>query len=109
MVSARASGVPLLNFVSSDRGCCPIERPLGMGEKSKRWLERRGGGFIRNEGEAECSRGVEAEGTTLTAHTMRRYGRGRAKGNRAKRASALGSLVVGAASGSRINSTLWGG
>ena len=30
-----------------------------MGEKSKRWMERRGGGFIRNEGEAECLRGVE--------------------------------------------------
>jgi hypothetical protein len=30
-----------------------------MGEKSKRWMERRGGGFIRNEGEAECLRAVE--------------------------------------------------
>ncbi len=47
-----------------------------MGEKSKRWVERRGGGFIRNEGEAECLREVEAEGTTLTAHKMGRYGRG---------------------------------
>ena len=43
----------------SDRGCCPIERPLGDERKSKRWMERRGGGFIRNEGEAECLRGVE--------------------------------------------------
>jgi hypothetical protein len=30
-----------------------------MGEKSKRRMERRGGGFIRNEGEAECLRVVE--------------------------------------------------
>ena len=36
-------------------------------------MERRGGGFIRNEGEAECVRVVEAEGTTLTAHKMGRY------------------------------------
>lgn len=33
-------------------------------------MERRGRGFIRNEGEAKCSRVVEAEGTTLTAHKM---------------------------------------
>jgi hypothetical protein len=36
-------------------------------------MERRGGGFIRNEGEAECLRVVEAAGTTLTAHKMGRY------------------------------------
>ena len=30
-----------------------------MGEKSKRWMERRGGGFIRTEGEAERLRVVE--------------------------------------------------
>ncbi len=52
-------------------------------------MERRGGGFIRNEGEAECLRGVEAEGTTLTAHKMGSYGRGRARKNRAQRASSL--------------------
>ena len=58
-MSARASCVTLLNEVLSYRGCSPFERPLGMGEKSKRWMERRGGGFIRNEGEAECLRAVE--------------------------------------------------
>jgi hypothetical protein len=36
-------------------------------------MERRGGGLIRNEGEAECLRVVEAGGTTLTAHKMGRY------------------------------------
>jgi hypothetical protein len=41
-------------------------------------MERRGDGFIRNEGEAECLRVVETEGTTLTAHKMGRSGRGRA-------------------------------
>jgi hypothetical protein len=62
MVSARASCVPLLNFVMSDRGCCPIERPLGMGDKSKRWMERRGRVPLRHQrkGEAECLRVVEA-------------------------------------------------
>ncbi len=59
MVSARASCVSLLNKVSCDRGCSPFESPLGMGEKLKRWVERRGGGFIRNEGEADYLRGVE--------------------------------------------------
>ena len=61
MVSARASRVPLLNNVSSDRGCCPFERPLGMGEKSKRWVKRRGRvpHSGTNEGEAERLRVVE--------------------------------------------------
>ena len=61
MVSARASRVPLLDNVSSDRGCCPLERPLGMGEKSKRWVERRGRvpRSGTNEREAQRLRGVE--------------------------------------------------
>jgi hypothetical protein len=61
MVSARASRVSLLNNVSSDRGCCPFERLLGMGEKSKRWVERRGRvpRSGTNEGEAERLRVVE--------------------------------------------------
>jgi hypothetical protein len=42
-------------------------------------MERRGGGLVRNEGEAECMRVVEAEGTTLTAHKIGRHGRGRAR------------------------------
>ena len=60
-MSARASRVPLLNNVSSDRGCCPVERPLGMGEKSKRWVECRGSvpRSGTNEGEAERLRVVE--------------------------------------------------
>ena len=60
-MSARASRVSLLNNVSSDRGCCPFERLLGMGEKSKRWVERRGRvpRSGTNEGEAERLRVVE--------------------------------------------------
>jgi hypothetical protein len=50
-------------------------------------MQRRGGGIIRNEGEAKCLRVVEAEGTTLTAHKMGRYGRGIAGRIRAERAS----------------------
>jgi hypothetical protein len=42
-------------------------------------MERRGGGLVRNEGEAECLRVVEAAGTTLTAHKIGRHGRGRAE------------------------------
>ncbi len=33
-------------------------------------MERRGGGLVRNEGEAECLRVVVAEGATLTAHKI---------------------------------------
>jgi len=79
-VSARASCVPLLDKVSSDRGCCPFERPLGMGEsQSAGWSAEAVSRCGTNEGEAECSRVVEAAGTTLTAHKMGRYGRGRAR------------------------------
>ena len=49
MVSARASRVTLLDFVLSDRGCCSIERPLGMGESQKRWMERRGRVPLRDQ------------------------------------------------------------
>lgn len=36
------------------------------GAEVKALMERRGGGLVRNEGEAECLRVVEAGGTTLT-------------------------------------------
>lgn len=62
-------------MLSSDRGCCPVERPLGMGEsQSAGWSAEaasRAAGPI--EGEAERLRGVEAADTTLTAHKMGRY------------------------------------
>jgi len=44
-------------------------------------MERRGSGFIRNEGEVECLRVVEAAGTTLTAHTMGRLRTGQSYNN----------------------------
>ena len=46
-----------------------------MGEKSKRWVKRRGRvpRSGTNEGEAKRLRVVEAAGTTLTAHKMGRY------------------------------------
>lgn len=63
------------NVVLIALGCCLVERPLGLGEsQSAGWSAEevsRAAGPI--EGEAERLRGVEAAGTTLTAHKIGRY------------------------------------
>ena len=77
IVSARVSCVSLLNVVLSYRGCCPFERPLGMGGSQSAGWSAEAADLSETRGKRNvCAWWSRAADYLDPAHTMARPGRG---------------------------------